>query len=207
MLNSNILDTANWIRITLSSMKRSFLRQCHDLLTTELNNQPPDFKFSPWYLQCLDAIESKLYKPPIPKTKKSPPENICKIIFENKGIEMINLPRILRDNSLPSCLPSIPSKFSTPMICYKLGDTIGKKIFNFNKFVTGLDVTSFVNDPTTVPCSCENSPYRDPYHGHVITGKLGIVENNHLRKLFRKGPKNRERIITGKRVVNLQKVE
>ena len=94
MLNSNLLDTANWIRITLSSTKRSFLRQCHDLLTKKLNNQTPDFKFSPWYLQCLDAIESKLYKPPIPKTKKSPPENICQILFENKGIEMINLPRI-----------------------------------------------------------------------------------------------------------------
>ena len=82
------------------------------------------------------------------------------------------------------------------MIFYKLGDTIGKKIFNFNKFVAGLGVTSFVNDPTTVPCSCENSPYRDPYHdsyhGHVITGKLGIFENNHLRKLFRKGPKYRK---------------
>ena len=36
-------------------------------------------------------------------------------------------------------------------------------IFNFNKFVAVLDATSFVNDPTTVPCSCENSPYRDPY--------------------------------------------
>ena len=105
---------------------------------------------------------------------------------------MINLPRILRDNSHPSCLPSIPSKFSTPMICYKLGYTIGKKIFNFNKFVAGLDITSFANDPTTVPCSCENSPSRDHYHGHVITGKLGIVENNHLRKLFRKGQKYRE---------------
>ena len=75
------------------------------------------------------------------------------------------------------------------MICYKLGDTIGKKIFNFNKFVACLDVTSFVNDPNTVPWSCENSPYRDPYHGQVITGKLGIFENNHSQKLFRKGPK------------------
>ena len=192
MLNANLLDTANWIRITLSSMKRAFLRQCHDLLTTELNNQPPDFNFSPWYLQCLDAIESKLYRPPIPKTKKSPPENICKIIFENKGIEMINLPRILRDNSLASCLPSISSKFPTPMICYKLNDTIGKKILNFNKFVATLDVTSFVNDPTIVPCSCENSPYRDPYHGHVITGNLAIIKNNKLRKIFTKGPKYRE---------------
>ena len=61
MLNSNLLDTANCIRITLSSMKRYFLRQCHDLLTTELNNQPSDFKCSPWYLQYLHAIESKLY--------------------------------------------------------------------------------------------------------------------------------------------------
>ena len=98
---------------------------------------------------------------------------------------MNNLPCILRDSSLPSCLPSIPSKFSTPMICHKLGDTITKKIFNFNKFVAGLEVTPFVNDPTIVPYSCENSPY----HGHhVITGKLGIVENNDLRKIFRKGP-------------------
>ena len=60
------------------------------------------------------------------------------------------------------------------------------------RLLAGLDVTSFVNDPTNVPCSCENSPYRDPYHGLVITGKLGIVENNHLRKLFKKGPNYRE---------------
>ena len=65
------------------------LNSNHDLLTTELNNQPPDFKFSPWYLQCLDAIESKLYKPPIPKTKKSPPENICKILFEIKELRWL----------------------------------------------------------------------------------------------------------------------
>ena len=58
--------------------------------------------------------------------------------------------------------------------------------------MAGLDVTSFANDPTTVPCSCENSSYRDPYHVHVITGKLEIVEKNHLRKIFRKGPKYRE---------------
>ena len=36
MLNSNLLDTFNWIIITLSGTKRSFLRQCHDLLTNPL---------------------------------------------------------------------------------------------------------------------------------------------------------------------------
>ena len=97
---------------------------------------------------------------------------------------MINLPPILRDNSLPSCLPSIPSKFSTPMIFYKLGGYFWEKDFQLLQNFGWRGCYIILNYLTTVPCSCKNSPFRHPYHCHVITRKLGIVENNDLRKLF-----------------------
>ena len=42
------------------------------------------------------------------------------------------------------------------------------------------------------PCSCLDSEYCDPHHGHVVTGDLRIIENAKLRKLFSKGPNYRE---------------
>ena len=42
------------------------------------------------------------------------------------------------------------------------------------------------------PCSCENSPFKDSHHGHIVTGDLRLIGNSKLRKLFSKGPKYRE---------------
>ena len=42
------------------------------------------------------------------------------------------------------------------------------------------------------PCSCSESMYSDPHHGHVVTGDLRIIENAKLQKLFSKGPNYRE---------------
>ena len=42
------------------------------------------------------------------------------------------------------------------------------------------------------PCSCSDSEYCDPHHGHIVTGDLRIIENAKLRKLFSKGPNYRE---------------
>jgi len=41
-------------------------------------------------------------------------------------------------------------------------------------------------------CSCHNSPFKDPDHGHIITGDLSLVENQDLRKLLELGPNFRE---------------
>ena len=43
-----------------------------------------------------------------------------------------------------------------------------------------------------VSCECNSSPFCDPYHGHIVSGDLRIVENSKLRKLFAKGPNYRE---------------
>ena len=55
-----------------------------------------------------------------------------------------------------------------------------------------MDLNTFLQDDTTLPCNCANSPFADKHHNHIITGDLKIVENNKLRKLLSKGPNHRE---------------
>ena len=83
--------------------------------------------------------------------------------------------------------------FTPPTVVYSLNSPISSKIFNFNKFVSSLDVERFLQDSSSLPCSCENSPFSDRNHNHIISGDLRLVKNNQLRKLFTKGPKYRER--------------
>jgi len=142
-------------------------------------------------MAALDIIESKLFKVPVSKTKRKPPSNMCKIHFVNKGIEMVNLPRILNNKTVTSAIPN--TKFETPTVVYNLDQPIESKIFNFNNFVNTLDLNAFVNDNTILPCNCANSPFIDNHHKHILTGNLNIIENSKLRKLFSKGPKYREK--------------
>ena len=60
MLNTSIKDTPNFIRISISSMKKSYLKITHQLLSTKLCDSPPDFIFSIYYHQAIDLIESKI---------------------------------------------------------------------------------------------------------------------------------------------------
>ncbi len=119
-LENNISLTMNYIRISLSSMKKTKLKQLHSIVSNEIAEQQNDFVYLQWYLAIIDVIESKLYSETYEKKKNLPPIDICKIYFDNKAIEMINLSRILRDKSLKLTLPSTPNKFSPPMVTYKL---------------------------------------------------------------------------------------
>ena len=120
MLNISIKDAPNFIRISISSMKKSYLKITHQLLSTKLCDSPSDFIFSIYYHQAIDLIESKIYKPLTPKSKKKPPKNVCSIFFENKGVEFINIARIIRDPDIVKSLPSSSVKFSIPMVPHKL---------------------------------------------------------------------------------------
>ena len=111
---------------------------------------------------------------------------MCGIFFEDKGVESINITRILRDPDLVKSLPS-SIKFPMPMVTYKLTPPISTKFFNFNKFVNNLDLDLFLTNPDSLPCKCNNSPFADRYHKHIVTGDLRIIKNNDLRKRFIKG--------------------
>ena len=60
MLNTSIKDAPNFIRISISSMKKSYLKITHQLLSTKLCDSPPDFIFSIYYHQAIDLIASKI---------------------------------------------------------------------------------------------------------------------------------------------------
>ena len=49
MLNTNIKDAPNFIRILISSIKKSYLKITHELLSTKLCDSPPDFISSIYY--------------------------------------------------------------------------------------------------------------------------------------------------------------
>ena len=90
-------------------MKKFYLKITHELLSTKLCDSPPDFIFSIYYHQSKRCRPL----PPKPRKPKKPPQNVCNILFENKGVEFINTARILRD---PDIFKSLPSS-SVNLLC------------------------------------------------------------------------------------------
>ena len=86
-----------------------------------------------------------------PKSKERPPQNVCSIFFENKGVKFINMASILLESDIVKCLLSSSVKFPMPMVTYKLTPSISTKFFNFNKFVKNLDLDLFLKNPDSLP--------------------------------------------------------
>ena len=93
---------------------------------------------------------------------------------------MVNLSSILHSAEVVNTIPSVAKHFIPPTIVYTLDKPISSKIFNFNKFVTTLDVESFMQDNSVLPCQCSNSPFADHHHGHIISGDLKLIGNTKL---------------------------
>ena len=72
---------------------------------------------------------------------------MCSIFFENKGVEFINIVRILCDPDIVKSLPSSSVKFPMPIVTYKLTPPISSKFLNFNKFVNNLDLNLLLTNP------------------------------------------------------------
>ena len=106
------------LSLSVSGMKKS-LKIIHDPLSTKLCGSPTDFIFSIYYHRVTDLIESKIYKAFAPNPKNKPPQ-MCGIFFENKGVEFVNIARVLRDPDIDKFLPSSSVKFRMPMVTYKL---------------------------------------------------------------------------------------
>lgn len=202
VLTGNIKEALNFIRISLITMKKEELKRLGDTINDLLLSKPLDFPFSQWYTVALDIVDCRIYVSPQIKKKRLPPSNVLHVKFCSKRVESVNLSSILHDSEVLETIPSVAKSFTPPTVVYSLESPISSKIFNFNKFVSSLDVDSFLKDNTSLPCSCENSPFSDQHHHHIISGDLRLIENNQLRKLFTKGPKYRER-----KLIHWDKVE
>ena len=58
-----------------------------------------------------------------------------KIPFINKGIDFIDLPSILKDDTVESSFPDYFENKEPPIICYKYNKPIKSTIFNFNNWL------------------------------------------------------------------------
>ena len=127
---------------------------------TKFYDSPIDFIFSIYYHQAVDLIESKIYRSLAPKSKKKPPQNMCRILFENKSVEFINMARFFRDPDTVKSLSPSSAKFPMAMVTHKLTSAISTKFFKFNKFANNLDLDLFLTNTDSLPCKCNNSPFR-----------------------------------------------
>ena len=114
---------------------------------------------------------------------------MVKLEFLNKGLEMINLSKIIHDPKLSKEFPHTIAKrsYTAPTVIYKLSPTIRSNLFNYKKFVNELDLNKFVKDMDSIPCNCANSPFIDNFHGHIVIGNLEIIPNPELKAIFLKG--------------------
>ena len=189
-LTINVREAMNFLRVCCYSYSKRVLKIIFTRIEDILNKDTNPFR--QWYLAVHDIIVFKLYYVE-PKKLKRRPKQVITIPFLNKGIEMINLPEILHSSALSSTFPyEAKETYVVPTVVYKLNDTIHSQLFNYTSFVKNLDLDTFLKDPTTLPCQCSNSDFKDSFHGHVICGDLSIVEHKKLRELFQKGPQYRE---------------
>ena len=194
----------NFIRKLLDKCSKSLLKK---IATNIINVTFPcvaDVCNYQAHCLILDIIDTKIFKPSYKLKSKLPPENLCIVQFNNKAVESIRLPSILKDREVLNLLPDVLQKQENiPVVTYKLGKTIRNKIVNYKNVVSTLFFQEgSVDNILHMECDCSNSQFCDSDHKHVITGKLDIVNNAKLRKLLSKGPNFRE-----KRTINFNKAK
>ena len=181
---------SNKIRILFARLKHTNLKKLAVEANSRLSNCEDHLKR--WYDLVIDVFLTKSYKMNN-TTSKTAPKYILPIFFHNKGLDRINLKKILRSQDVISKLPNPLQSEDVPSIVFSLSPTIRNKLFNYKDTVDKIDVNDHHTYGTELPnCECHSSPFVDKDHGHIMTGDLRIIENPHLRKLMSKGPNYRE---------------
>ena len=191
----NIKNSMNLARVLLALLSKSASKSLHGTISDFLAEKHDTYLYTQYFLASLDILSSKRDKSTdiVNFEHKTVPSNRCHITFDNKAVDFINVQRIFREKEVVDLLPH-DLKGDIPMVVYKLTDTIRSKLFNYKDFVQSLDVDLFLSDNNILPCECENSPFVNSDHNHIITGDLSIVQDEKLQGLFAKGPKFREPI-------------
>ena len=98
-----------------------------------------------------------------------------KIKFLHKEIDAINLPQLLRSQSVMDKIPAYFKDKELPIISYQDTNTVASKLFNFSSALSNLNITNYLSNPQH--CQCNTSKFCYEPHGHVIAGDLMVIEN------------------------------
>ena len=186
-----IKSRSNELRKYIEGLKKTTLKKMAQEAQDKLNENHDANKRH--YDIIIDMFYSKIYKPESNKKTKSPPKFLFPVFFHNKGLDFIELNKILRTDNVKSTLPNLLQNDEVPSVVYSLGNTTRSKLLNYKNVVNAIDI----NDQETygtglTNCDCHQSSFKDDTHGHIITGDLRFIENKKLRKLISKGPNYRE---------------
>jgi len=173
------------LRSLLYSIPLNLLSKLHDeILALFIRKQVP----KPVYYIVTDISNHRLFKP-VSTHHDEKKQTFIKMLYRDRGIDLINLPNILHNKKVQSYIPPYFDA-TMPTISYKYTKTISSAIFNHIKTVSEFELDQFTTN--RYPCECQNSPFISTHHGHVITGNLDIISNETLKELISKGPKFRE---------------
>jgi hypothetical protein len=101
----------------------------------------------------------------IHKNKKPIRSNFIKIHFENKGIEDVNITKLL--HTVTDAIPKSFQNREPPTVVYARSSCIGSKMFNYKNVVEHLDTNYWNEDDFTYDCF--ESKFCDQNHGHIKT--------------------------------------
>ena len=88
--------------------------------------------------------------------RESTNKNYMNVMFHNKGMDMINFPRILNSKKVMAVVPNY-LRGPPPIVSYTYTRTIAGKIFNNRKVVNGLNMDC---GTAGMVCSCNSSRYK-----------------------------------------------
>ena len=163
--SSNKEEQSNKFRILLLKLKHSTLRKLAAEASSLLSTCQDNLKRR--YDLTIDTFFTKTFKNKRTKNKHTP-KSLLPIFFHNKGLDFINLNKILRTPHVVSLLPNKLQEVDPPAVVYNLSSTIRNKIFNYKQTVSDIDIHDTATYGTDLPsCDCHNSPFVVqlwPYH-------------------------------------------
>ena len=101
----------------------------------------------------LDILHYRLFKPVKSDVPAEKPKHFMKIKFLHKGIDAINLPQLLRSQSVMDKIPAYFKDKEPTIISYQYTNTIANKLFNFSSTLSNLDITHYLSKPQHCQCN------------------------------------------------------
>ena len=125
------------------------LPQLSSLQEIALESTNTDFSSAEYRVTSiiLDISHYRLFKPVKSDVPAENPKHFMKIKFLHKGIDAINLPQLLRSQSVMDKIPAYFKDKDPPIISYQYTNTVANKLFNFSSTLSNLDITNYLSNP------------------------------------------------------------